>query len=99
VILGAPFLYYVALIRVRYTFGDGPELMTAAKTFGVAHPSGYPLWTLLAMIPAHIPWPSPYWHLSVWLSALPTAATCLLIYEILKGYDVHRLAAAAAGLM
>lgn len=99
VALFVPFFYYVSMVRIRYTFGDGPELMTAAKTFGISHPSGYPLWTLLAMIPGHIPWPSAYWHTSVWLSALPTAATCLLMYEILRGHQAHRLSALFGALL
>ena len=31
-------------------FGDSPELTGAAITLGVAHPPGYPLWTMLAHI-------------------------------------------------
>jgi tetratricopeptide (TPR) repeat protein len=40
--LGLPFL------APGLVAGDGGELVTAAVTFGIPHPPGYPLWTLLA---------------------------------------------------
>src|SRR5207245_3622561 len=35
--------------------GDSPELITAAATLGVAHPPGYPLFTILGHLFALVP--------------------------------------------
>jgi hypothetical protein len=94
-----PLLYFAFVIRVRFTYGDGPELLLAATRFGVPHPSGYPLYTLLASIPAHIPWPSPYWNVAFLLSALPTALTVAGIYLLLRRLDVDPYISALAGWM
>ncbi len=40
-------LYLVTLSR-GLTFSDGPEIATAIHTLGVIHPTGYPLFTLVA---------------------------------------------------
>jgi len=49
---------------------DSGELSAVAWTLGIAHPTGYPLWTLLAHIWSHaIPLGEPVWRLCV-MSAL-----------------------------
>lgn len=49
---------------------DSGELSAVAWTLGIAHPTGYPLWTLLAHIWSHvIPMGEPVWRLSA-MSAL-----------------------------
>ena len=63
-VLLLPFFYYVALIRTEITFGDGPELLVAMYNLGGPHPSGYPLFTMLGIIPSHIPWPSGFWSVA-----------------------------------
>ncbi len=94
-----PLVYFAFVIRVRFTYGDGPELLLAATRFGISHPSGYPLYTLLASIPAHIPWPSPYWNVAFTLSAVPTAIAIAGIYLLLRRLDVDPYIAAIAGWM
>jgi hypothetical protein len=94
-----PFLWFAALIRVKFTYGDGPELLLAAKNLGGAHPSGYPLWTVLAHIPAQIPWPSPFWVTAVTMSALPTAITASVLYTLGRELGVRRGFAATLGLV
>ena len=85
-----PLVVYVGWTRQEFTFGDGPELLTAILTAGGAHPSGYPLFTLLGMPLAHLPVFTPYFNVVVGLSALTSALTSGLLYASLR-----RLGAAA----
>jgi Protein of unknown function (DUF2723) len=42
------FLLYLPTLARGVTFTDGPELLTAIHTLGVAHPTGYPVFILVA---------------------------------------------------
>lgn len=42
------FSYYLPTLAKGVTFSDGPEITTAIVTLGVIHPTGYPLFTILA---------------------------------------------------
>ena len=57
--------YAVTACRTIYP-GDSPELVTAAWTFGIPHPPGYPLYTLLTGLWTHalafLEPLSPYWY-------------------------------------
>lgn len=46
---------YLATASRDIVFGDSPELTGVAITLGVAHPPGYPLWTLLAHVFTWLP--------------------------------------------
>ena len=46
----AAFLVYAATLCPTIYAGDSGELAVAATTLGIAHPPGYPLWTLLGRI-------------------------------------------------
>lgn len=56
---------------------DGGDLITAARVLGVPHPSGYPTWTLLAMLFDQWPLGTPAWRATL-LSMLSGAATAAL---------------------
>src|ERR1700678_3562912 len=45
---------YIATLAPNVTLLDSGELITAAATFGVGHPPGYPLWTLSGFLLSHI---------------------------------------------
>lgn len=77
-----PFVAYVDWVPRGLAWGDGPELLTAAWTFGVAHPSGYPVWVLLAGIAAHLPGAHPAFLVGVGLSAVPVALAAGLLAHI-----------------
>lgn len=47
---------YVATLAPTVSGGDSGELVTVGATLGVAHPPGYPLYTLLAHAFTWIPW-------------------------------------------
>ena len=59
--------------------GDSGELTTAAYTLTVAHPPGYPLWTLLGKLFTLIPYGSIAWRVNL-LSAVCDAGAALLLF-------------------
>src|SRR5258708_26109081 len=60
---------------------DGGDLITAAATGGVAHPSGYPTFLLLARLFQFLPWGTIAYRTNL-MSAVFTALTALLVYDI-----------------
>jgi hypothetical protein len=59
---------------------DGGELIAAAATGGVAHPSGYPLYLLLARLFQFLPIGSLAFRTNL-LSAISTTFAALLVFE------------------
>jgi len=53
-----PLALYVATLAPSVTLEDSGELITAAYHLGVPHPSGYPLWCLVAHVFTWLPWGS-----------------------------------------
>jgi len=51
----ASFVLYALTMSPTVGFIDSGELATVAATLGVAHPTGYPLFTMLGWIAAHVP--------------------------------------------
>lgn len=49
------FAVYRTTMCPTVSFTDSGELATVATTLGIAHPTGYPLWTLLARLSTMIP--------------------------------------------
>ena len=49
------FVMYALTMSPTVGFIDSGELATVAATLGVAHPTGYPLFTMLGWIAAHLP--------------------------------------------
>lgn len=80
-----PFAAYLATLHPGLPAGDSGELVTVAATFGVAHPPGYPLWTLLggAWVQA-LPWGSVAWRLNLF------SAVCAAVAAMLLAAAVHR---------
>ncbi len=73
-------------------YTDTGELAAAAKVWGVAHPTGYPLLTVLAHVWTMLPWPSVIGGLNI-LAALFTAGSvavmCILIQELVQNPNSH----------
>lgn len=61
--------------------GDAGDLVTAAVTFGVAHPPGYPLYVFLGWVASHIPLLTPSWRVGL-LSSIPHAIVVGLLFDI-----------------
>ena len=108
----AIFVVYLRTGAPGAWWGDGLELACAAKTLGVPHPTGYPLYTVLGWTAMHVlPWVDPGRALTI-LSALACAASAwvagLLALRWLEGEQGARASggarrtialAAAAGAM
>ncbi|MEW5853781.1 MAG: DUF2723 domain-containing protein [Myxococcota bacterium] len=74
------FLIYLATLQPSVVGGDAGELMDAALTGGVAHPPGYPLYTLLLRLFAALPGLDVGVRMNL-LSALLGALACGLLAE------------------
>lgn len=71
---------YASTAARTVVFIDSGELATVAWTLGVAHPTGYPLYTLLAWIAAHLPaWGSVILRVNFLSVLLSSAAVGLFI--------------------
>lgn len=62
--------------------GDGGELIAAATTGGIAHPPGYPLYTMIGKLFSFIPMSNIAWRLNL-LSAVLNSASAVFVYLIL----------------
>ena len=86
---------YIATLTPSVAGGDSGELAAAALTGGVPHPSGYPLFALLARLFAALPLGhSPIWRVNM-LSAVSMAAAGGLLCAVVQSWTRN----AAAGLM
>ena len=71
----AAILYFLTAAR-DIVVGDTPELITAAVTLGVAHPPGYPLFTMLGHLFTLLPFGSIPFRVNL-LALPPGAQLCL----------------------
>jgi len=74
-------IYLYSLCPTVYTIDSG-ELATVSFCLGIAHPTGYPLYTLISYPFAHL-FAEPITGLNL-LSALFSIASVIVIYEIIK---------------
>jgi transmembrane protein TMEM260 (protein O-mannosyltransferase) len=77
--------------------GDGAELQTVGALGGVAHPPGYPTWTLLARLFAMV-WPGEPAHRVTALSAVAGAAALVVLMRVMERLGASR-AAVLAGVV
>lgn len=75
--------------------GDAGELITVAYTLGIAHPPGYPLFTLIAHLFTYLPFNSVAWRVNLF-SAVCSAATLVFVYLIIKKVTKNNLAGIGA---
>ncbi len=81
-----PLIVYIVTLAPTVTFIDSGELATACYQLNTAHPTGYPLFTLLGRIFTLIPIFSPIYTLNLMsaiLTAIAIAVTFKLLVEIL----------------
>jgi len=80
---GASFAAYATTAARSLYWGDSAELVAVAATLGVAHPPGYPLYTLLGAVAVRLPFGTPFLRMSL-LSALfasgAAAAAALVVW-------------------
>jgi hypothetical protein len=81
VVFLASLLLYTVTLMPDVLPEDSGEFQWVAATAGVAHPPGYPLYTMVGWLFAHTPLgPSPAWRVS-FFSALTAAATIALAFQ------------------
>ena len=88
---------YVLTAARDIVVGDTAEFITVALTFGVAHPSGYPLLTLLGHAFSWLPVGAPPFRVNL-LGAVSSAVTVGLISLIARRLGATYVAAAVAAL-
>ncbi len=87
---------YIATAARDLVFGDSPELIAVAATLGVAHPPGYPLWTVIAHLFSLLPvGPIPF---RVGLVSVVCGTACVgVVYAIALRLSRSVPASAVAG--
>ena len=91
-------IYAAGLCRTVYV-GDSGDLLTATAVLGIPHPSGYPLYVLLAKL-----WSLLFFFLPLpasvsLLSAVCAAAACGLVYRIGREEGVRPVGSAGSALL
>lgn len=78
---------YLATLPAGLTWAhdsaDGGDLVAAALVTGVAHPTGYPTFTLLARLFAALPWGSPAWRVALLSACCGALAAALVTATVL----------------
>src|SRR5215471_9897946 len=97
VTLAAGTLYFLTAARDTVV-GDTPELMMAAATLGVAHPSGYPLFTMLGHLFSLIPFGSVPFRINL-LSVVCDSLTVGAVYLIANRLTRSQFPAVLAALI
>jgi hypothetical protein len=87
------FLYIQTLApTVAALYDDSLEFPLVAQRLAIAHPTGYPLYSLLAALFARGPWANVAWGVNL-LSAVAAATTVALVYLVIRELGAHRLGA------
>jgi hypothetical protein len=92
----AGLLYFLTAAR-DFVVGDTPELITAAVSLGVAHPPGYPLFTMLGHLFSLLPFGPVPFRVSL-LAVVCSSLTVGVVYFTAVRLTRSRLAAAVAAL-
>lgn len=79
----APFCLYVLTLAPSVLEGDSGEFQTAVPILGVVHPTGYPLYLLLARVFQWVGVGDPAFRVNLF-SAFASSLTCMLLFVILS---------------
>ncbi|MBI3072051.1 MAG: DUF2723 domain-containing protein [Deltaproteobacteria bacterium] len=93
-LFGGAAVFYAALATNTVQGGDSGELTAVAASFGVAHPPGYPLFTLLGHAAAQIPAGTVAWRVAL-VSALAAAWT---LFALARGLRLAGLSLPACAI-
>ncbi|MFA6322923.1 MAG: DUF2723 domain-containing protein [Candidatus Buchananbacteria bacterium] len=69
---------------------DTGELVSAAYTLGIAHPSGYPLWVIIGHLFTFLPVGMIAWKINL-VSAVFGSLTCAVLYLIIEKLTKNKL--------
>lgn len=93
IVFGTSFAVFAATCARTVTGEDSGELIAAAYTVGVAHPPGYPLWTILAKLFTFLPIGEIAFRVAL-MSAFFAAATTTALFSIIRRLSDSSFAAA-----
>ena len=82
-------LIYTRVLAPDVLYSDSAEFQTLAYTGGATHPTGYPVYLVLARLVGFIPLNTLAWRIS-WFSALAAGFTLGGVYLITKVLDRAR---------
>lgn len=86
-----PFLVYLLTSYPDLTFTDNGELTAAAQTLGIAHPSGYPLFTILGYLWLKLPLElSVIRQLNIFSSFLTAISISIIFNLILELFSAYK---------
>ncbi|HEX9372696.1 MAG TPA: DUF2723 domain-containing protein, partial [Roseiflexaceae bacterium] len=89
---------YAATLLPGIGSGDTAEFQRVAPTLGIAHPTGYPLYTILGWLWSQLPLgDTPAWRMNL-LSAVAAALAVGVVYLVARASGQARAVAAAAAL-
>lgn len=95
----APLALFLASTYPGIEFADPGELQTVAAILGIAHPTGFPAFTLLGWIFAHaLPGGDEAWRVSA-MCALAMAAACGYLFLCARELGVSPASACGAALV
>src|SRR5207248_4772115 len=92
------FPVYLRTLAPTVVGGDTPELITVAYTMGVAHPPGYPLFTMLAKLFTLFPFGTVAWRVNLLSAICDTAATIIILLAVRRWARNQWAGVLAAGL-
>ncbi len=75
---------YLATLYPSVAGGDSGELVTVADTLGVAHPPGYPLFTLLGFLFSRLPWGTVAWRVNLLSAVSGSLCAGLLCWAVAR---------------
>lgn len=88
------------VLQSKFIFGgDSAEFATIAKTWGIAHPPGYPLYSFfINIIDRIVPFGTTPWKITL-LSSITTVITAYFIYKILCLIKIQKYFAVASSFL
>ncbi len=92
------FIVYLLTLAPTVYWGDSGELITVAYTLGIAHPSGYPTWTLLGHLFTYLPFGSVAWRVNL-MSAVFGSLAVMLLYFVCWKVTKSKIASFTASLI
>jgi hypothetical protein len=99
VALVVPLAIYLASVSPNVSFWDTGEMQTVPYILGIAHPTGFPAFTLVGWLFTHVVvYGSVAWRMSA-MSALAMAFAARGVYALAREFDVVPPVACASGLL
>jgi hypothetical protein len=92
-------LIYLPTLSPSVVTADGGELQMIAARLGIAHPTGYPLFTLLGWVCTRLPWPGDAAYRVTLFCAVLTSATIALLYLVGRRLGAGRAASGVGALL